>query len=278
MSVPVQRGSQEAQAARRFSPTELGEMRKSFEREGYFVIPGLIPTAFLKDIHQHLSVAFTEMEAEGALFSGGGRLSGHLNCFPGKESRFIYDTLEAAGLLDLIREIDPKVTRLPNVGCNYNLPGSTTQHYHTDYDFSRGFMIANVAVVDTTMANGAMEAAPGTHTKYHPYWRFALDVSAGDTRRVEMKQGDVMVRTSSMWHRGMPNTTKVARPMLALTWEDGGSKFPDPFMKDGGSIKFYPNWFRPTTVGRIRERVTVAAPFIYSSYRFVSSLFSNKGA
>ncbi len=271
-------GKPEAVAVRRFSSTELDKMRASFERDGYFVIPGLIPREMLVNLNRDLSTAFTAMEKEGALFAGGGRLSGHLNCFPGQQSRFLYEILSEAGIIDLIKQIDPKVVRMPNIGCNYNLPGSTTQHYHTDYDFSRGFMIANVAVVDTTIANGAMEAAPGTHTKYYPYWRFALERAARNSLRVEMKQGDVMVRTSSMWHRGMPNMTKVARPMLAMTWEDGGSQLPDPFLKDGGAIKFYPNWFKPTTAGRIRERTTVAAPLIYSSYRFVSSLFGNKGA
>ncbi len=270
--------SREDVAVRRFSQAELDAMRVSFERDGYFVLRELIPKAKLAALHKQLTVAFTDMEREGALFAGGGRLSGHLNCFPGTDSRFIYDILMAAGIIDLIKQIEPKSTRLPNVGCNYNLPGSTTQHYHTDYDFSRGFMIANVAVVDTTIANGAMEAAPGTHTRFYPYWRFAMQRAARHSLRVEMKQGDVMVRTSSMWHRGMPNMTQVARPMLALTWEDGGSELPDPFMKEGGKIKFYPNWFRPTTVGRIRERTVVAAPIIYSSYRFVSSLFSNKGS
>jgi ectoine hydroxylase-related dioxygenase (phytanoyl-CoA dioxygenase family) len=264
-------------AVRRFSRAELDTMRASFQRDGYFVIRELIPRATLAALHQRLTTAFTEMEREGALFSGGGRLSGHLNCFPGAESKVVYDMLVDAGIVGLIKEIEPKAVRLPNVGCNYNLPGSTTQHYHTDYDFSKGFMIANIAVVDTTIANGAMEAAPGTHTKFYPYWRFAIERAARDAVRVEMKAGDVMVRTSSMWHRGMPNMTQVARPMMAFTWEDGGSTIADPFMKESGAIKFYPNWFRPTTVGRIRERTTVAAPIIYSSYRFVSSLFSNKG-
>jgi Phytanoyl-CoA dioxygenase (PhyH) len=266
-----------AAAVRRFSPAELAEMRTNFERDGFFVIRELIPKHMLASLHSELTVAFTAMEKEGALFAGGGRLSGHLNCFPGQGSRFIYDILEAAGIIGLIREIEPKATRMPNIGCNYNLPGSTIQHYHTDYPFSKGFMIANVAVVDTTIANGAMEAAPGTHSKYYPYWKFALERAGKNSQRVEMKQGDVMVRTSSMWHRGMPNMTQVARPMVALTWEDGGSQLPDPFKKDGGAIKFYPNWFRPTAMGRIRERTTVAAPIVYSSYRFVSSIFADKG-
>ncbi len=269
-------GSPAGLDVRRMSASELGELRASFDRDGYFVIKGLIPRDQMAQMHATLTEAFTAAQKDGSLFSGGGTLSGHLNCFPGVESRFLYDILKASGVMDLIRQIEPKVTGEPNVGCNYNLPGSTMQHYHTDYPFSKSFMIANFAVVDTIIANGAMQAAPGTHKKYYKYWQFAME-NPKDTR-VEMQQGDVMVRTSAMWHRGMPNMTNTARPMIALTWEDGGSKLADPFMKEGGKIKFFPNWFKPTPLGRIRERTFVAAPILYSTYRFVDSLFSDKGA
>ena len=92
-----------------------------------------------------------------------------------------------------------------------------------------------------------------------------------------MEQGDIMVRTSNVWHRGMPNKTSVARPMLALTWEDGGSQHDDPFAVEGGKIQFRPNWFKPTRLGRIRERMFVKLPISYSAYRFVTSLYGKKG-
>jgi hypothetical protein len=95
--------------------------------------------------------------------------------------------------------------------------------------------------------------------------------------RMPMKQGDIMIRTSNTWHRGMPNMTSVARPMMALTWEDGGSTKEDPFAVEDGRITFRPNWFKPTKLGRIRERVFVSVPVSYSAYRFVTSLYTKKG-
>ncbi len=74
----------------------------------------------------------------------------------------------------------------------------------------------------------------------------------------------------------MPNRTNRPRPMLAFTWDDGGSQDADPFAKDGGRITFYPNWFAPTRSGRIVERAFVTAPITYKTYRFVSSILSNK--
>ena len=166
---------------------------------------------------------------------------------------------------------------MPNIGCNFNLPNSVTQHYHADRDFTRAFMIANVAVVDTVVENGAIELIAGTHKKFYKYWRFAVERPYRNSIRIPMKQGDILVRTSNVWHRGMPNRTAVARPMLALTWEDGGSIHDDPFEADGGNIQFRPNWFRPTRLGRLRERLFVGVPATYSTYRFVISLFGNKG-
>ena len=48
--------------------------------------------------------------------------------------------------------------------------------------------------------------------------------------------------------------------MLAFTWEDGGSNEPDPFSANGGQIRFLPNWFKLTPMGRLREKLFVKVP------------------
>ena len=256
---------------------EFDGLKKSFEADGYFVVKNVVSPEKLAELHRQIVEEFDRAKQTGSLFSGGGLMSGHLNCFPGKNSRFVYDALKERGIIDLIREIEPKASKMPNIGCNFNLPNSVTQHYHADRDFTRAFMIANVAVVDTVVENGAIELIAGTQKKFYKYWRFALERPYRNSIRVPMKQGDILVRTSNVWHRGMPNRTAVARPMLALTWEDGGSVHEDPFTADGGEIQFRPNWFRPTRIGRLRERVFVGVPATYSAYRFVTSLIGNKG-
>jgi hypothetical protein len=64
--------------------------------------------------------------------------------------------------------------------------------------------------------------------------------------------------------------------MLAFTWDGGGSPHADPFAEEGGKIKFYPNWFAPTRMGRLIERTFVTAPITYKTYRFVNSIYSDK--
>ena len=249
------------------------QLKQTFAEDGYLVFRDVVSAERLKSLHARLSEEFEEARRSGRLLVGGGTISGHLNCFPGEESRFAYEALEQHGIIDLVKTLFPKATRRPNVGCNFNMPHSVAQHYHADRNYLDHFMIANVAVVDTTIQNGAIDMIPGSHKKFYKYWRFALEGVARKSLRIEMKRGDVLVRTSNVWHRGMPNFTDAPRPMLAFTWEDGGSNQPDPFKIDGGKITFKQNWYRPTTIGRLRERIYVAAPVTYSAYRVVTSLF-----
>jgi ectoine hydroxylase-related dioxygenase (phytanoyl-CoA dioxygenase family) len=257
---------------RRLTDAELQQARREFADQGYFVLRNLVSTEQLGTLHQALAAEFETASGSGGLFAGGGQFSGHLNCFPGAGARFAYDTLQDSGVIDLIKQLHPKVLRMPNVGLNFNLPGSHTQHYHIDRPFTSEFMIVNVAVVDTVIENGAIDVIPGTHKRFYRYTQFVLERRHRDSVRVPMQRGDVLVRSSNVWHRGMTNQTSVPRPMLAFTWEDGGNAQPDPFIANGGKIRFLPNWFKPTRVGRLREQLFVRVPLTYSALRFARSL------
>jgi ectoine hydroxylase-related dioxygenase (phytanoyl-CoA dioxygenase family) len=252
------------------------ELRREYAQNGYFVLRNIVSPEHLTELHTALTQEFESASNSGALFSGGGLLSGHLNCFPGSGARFAYDTLQEKGIIDLIKQLHPSVVRMPNIGLNFNLPGSHTQHYHIDRPFSREFMIVNVAVVDTVIENGAIDVVPGTHKRFYKYTQFVLERPYRHAVRVPLNCGDVLVRSSNVWHRGMTNRTSVPRPMLAMTWEDGGSNHPDPFSVDGGKIRFLPNWFKPTRVGRLREQLFVKVPITYSALRFARSLLDSE--
>ncbi|HLK39608.1 MAG TPA: phytanoyl-CoA dioxygenase family protein [Polyangiaceae bacterium] len=263
--------------AARPSPQEIEGYKRAFAEDGYLVLRNVVSKDGLSQLRTRILDEFER--ARGTLFQGGGGLmAGHLNSFPGEGARFIYETLIDRGIMDVVKAVFPKVVRGPNVGCNLNLPGSVVQHYHADSNyFTEDFVIVNVAVVDTDLVNGAIDVLPGTQKKFYPFWRFALERASRRTTRLPMQQGDILIRTSNLWHRGMPNRTNVPRPMVALTWEAGGSQLEDPFKRDAGKITFHANWYRPNFVGRLRERTYIAAPFTYDAYRFVRSLAGNKG-
>lgn len=269
-------GALQVLAADKLTSGEIQNAKQAFAGSGYFVLRNVVSQARLTELHRALAQEFDRASKSDGLFSGGGLLSGHLNCFPGAGARFAYDTLQECGIIDLIQQLHPNVLRMPNVGCNFNLPGSHTQHYHIDRPFTRDFMIANIAVVDTVVENGAIEVVPGTHKRFYKYTRFVLERRHRNSVRVPLNQGDVLIRSSNVWHRGTTNRTSVPRPMLAMTWEDGGSNDQDPFSAEGGNIRFLPNWFKPTRVGRLREQLFVKVPITYSALRFARSLFDSE--
>jgi ectoine hydroxylase-related dioxygenase (phytanoyl-CoA dioxygenase family) len=259
-----------------FSKSDLETFGQNYARDGYLILRDIVPKAELAELKTHIFEAFETSKRSGALFSGGGNISGHLNCFPGTQSRFALAALEERGVVDLVRELYRKPMAL-RVSCNLNLPKSVPQHYHMDGVFAEDFMIANVAVVDTDLINGAIDVLPTTHKRYYEFWRYAVQRTYKLTTRVPLNAGDVLVRTSRLWHRGMPNKSATPRPMLAFTFGEKVAPKGDPFAYNEGKITFDPNWFRPDFLGRLRERTFVTAPITYSAYRFARSLMGAKG-
>jgi hypothetical protein len=261
----------------RFSDVELEDFKRAFAEGGFIVIRDVVPRKALADLRIQLLDALELSQRKGNLFEGGGGISGHLNCAPGEACRFAYDTLVERGIVDLVRELAPHCFGPVRAGCNMNLPGSVAQHYHMDGIFTEDFMIANVAVVDTDLVNGAIDVAPGTQKRFYRYCEFAAGRVYLRATRLPLNQGDVLIRTSKLWHRGMPNLSSVPRPMLAFTFGEKGVEEGLGFGEKDSGIRFDPNWFKPTRLGRLRERTFVTAPISYAAYRFVISLLDNKG-
>jgi hypothetical protein len=258
---------------RTWSDDEVAELRRSLDEDGYFVVPGVVSADRIAEFRAHILDTYASFEK----FEGGGTYSGHLNCFPGASSRFFFDELSANGLVDVITSLRPEQAKAVRATLNFNLPGSVEQHYHTDGLYIEDFLICNIAVVDTDLFNGAIDVLPGTHRRYYPFWELAIERKQRLSRRLPMLAGDVLVRHSTLWHRGMPNRADVPRPMMSITFGEASAPDGDPFDVHDGEMFFYPNWFNTSRLGRLRERTFVAAPLSYSSYRFVKSLRGKPG-
>ena len=252
------------------TPQQMQDLISMFGREGYVTLPNVVSKSRLALLTDELRAEYARAHANGELFSGGGTISGHLNCFPGAQSRFVYDELQQYGVFELVRKLSPSVTRMPNIGCNLNLPNSSAQNPHADGYAASPFLIVNVAPIDTDVGNGAMEVAPGTHLREYKYWQYVF--SGKPANWMSMSAGDVMVRSSMLWHRGMPNMSNAIRPMLAFTWEGGGSDLADPYIAYGGKITLLPNRYPQNLSGRLRERAFASLPALGRGYLFVRSV------
>ncbi len=262
---------------RTLTAPEIEDAMASLDEDGYAVIRGAIDSAALQDFADHLHGEYDRAGDEGRLFDGGGSLTGHLNCFPGRASRFVYDAIAENGILDIVKARTPDRLDQMRVTTNYNLPASKVQHFHSDGLYTDAFLICNVAVVDTDLENGAIDMIPGTHKRFYKFWRYAIERKFRQSTRIPMQQGDVLLRMSTTWHRGMPNHTDRARPMMSLTFGEASAPEGDPFGVNDGEVLFFPNWYGTDRRAQLQERAFVAMPWLYSTLRFTRSLVGNKG-
>jgi hypothetical protein len=253
------------------------EFRRRLDQDGFVIFRGVVSKDRLADLERVIVQEFERARSANELFEGGGSRSGHLNCYPGESARFVYEELLESGIVDLVRAVRPDIADSVRATMNFNLPGSVAQHYHMDGLYTKEFLICNVAVVDTDLNNGAIDVLPGTNRRFYKFWRYALERKYRLSTRVPLACGDVIVRKSTLWHRGMPNRASAPRPMMAITFGEMDPTEQDPFTMNGGRIEFYPNWFSTSRLGQLRERTFVAAPITYSAYRFIRSLYGNRG-
>ena len=256
---------------------DLEASARTFIDDGYVVLPRVVSEDKVRKLGDEVVSEFERQRSEGLMFSGGGLFAGHLNCYPGEGARSIYDDLVERGAIDLVRKLSSTQVDALRIGLNLNLPNSVAQNYHIDGSFGAAFLIVNVAVVDTDLVNGAIDLVPRTHAQPYPYWQFAARRVYRASTRVTMKRGDVLVRSSALWHRGMPNKSAVPRPMLALTFGESGAPSSDPLREHGGRIVFETNRFRTDFLGQLRERSYVVMPLAHSAFRFVRSLLGKDG-
>jgi ectoine hydroxylase-related dioxygenase (phytanoyl-CoA dioxygenase family) len=251
---------------------DVRALQQDIEEQGYAVIRDVVSRQPLAEFAHTVAEAFEAAPK----FKGGGMVTGHLNCFPGRSARFAWDELNAAGVVEAVHAIRAGRPNGMRVTMNFNMPGSVAQHYHMDGAYLDDFLICNLAVVDTTLTNGAIDLLPGTNREFMPFWKYALSRQYKKTTRIEMQAGDVLLRKSHLWHRGMPNNSKVARPLLSFTFGEKSAPEGDPFEVNNGEFEFYTNWYTTSRAGRARERTFKVFPLSYSAYRFAGSLRNSR--
>ena len=253
-------------------PYDAHALQQELDGQGYAVLRNVVPRQPLTEF----ACTVAEEFAKAPKFKGGGTVTGHLNCFPGRSARFAWNELIESGVVDTVHAIRAGRPNQMRVTMNFNMPGSVAQHYHMDGAYLDDFLICNLAVVDTTLENGAIDLLAGTNREFMPFWKYALTRQYKKTVRIQMQAGDVLLRKSNLWHRGMPNHSKVARPLLSFTFGEKSAPEGDPFEVNNGDFEFYPNWYNTSRAGRVRERTFKVFPLSYSAYRFAGSLRNSK--
>ena len=248
---------------------ELVRLDDELAEQGFAIMKGVIPKEPLKELNDRLNDAY----ARTPKLHGGGSIVGHLNCFPGEAARFVYDEMVQQGIVDAVLARRESQRNDILVRVNWNLPGSSFQHYHMDSAYTNAWIICNIAIIDITDVNGPMDVIPGSHREFYPFWRFALERKARHSASLCMEQGDLLVRTSTLWHRGTPNRSSAVRPLLGITFGEPTARPGDPFELNGTDISFYANWYANTSQKDVlREKIERRLPATRSAGRFVKSI------
>ena len=95
----------------------------ALDEDGYIVIRDVVDRERLSELAADLMSEYERFSVSSEMFEGGGTLSGHLNCFPGEQSRFVWDEISKAGIPDLVRAVRPDIADSVRATLNFNLPG-----------------------------------------------------------------------------------------------------------------------------------------------------------
>lgn len=213
----------------KLSETHVKKAVEAIRVDGCVIIENIIN-------HKNLDILRERMDADSQRlikaekWGGAGMLKGHLQQGPPPFAPFIFrDIVANHYVIQVTNELlGPGIYNNFYNG-NTNCPGSSTQPLHRDSDHlwqkqevahPTAEVVVNISPQDTSEDNGSVELWPGSH----------LDVSGrkideaheAERRRIappirgSAKKGSVLIRDMRLWHRGVPNTSKEPRHMIAM--------------------------------------------------------------
>lgn len=214
-----------------WSATHRKKLLAAMERDGVLVLDQIIDHAPLDALKKRMDRDSVELLAFCESIGGNPRDRGHLQQGPPPFAPYVFPEYVANPLIaDALRAILGPDAYCEFYNGNTNCPGSTHQQLHLDAPHAdsaataapTAAVVVNVVPQDVDEYNGAVELWPGTHRIV-----VATPVPAEsiDPRRAEapptrgsLRKGDVLLRDSRLWHRGVPNPSNDYRHMIAMVF------------------------------------------------------------
>jgi len=209
----------------RYDEADRDRLAQDFARDGWVVLPAHFDPAILLAWHAAFTVLHERQLAQIAADGNGNRgTARHYLTLP-FDSIFadprIFCDDDVLALVERVAGADPVMCQLAS---DTPLFGSTYQDWHRDtpslFDDAPetpSFQLAlNFPLVDVTLQNGALETTRGTHRMSGAQALQALQDGRCPSERMPMRLGDAVLRDVRCLHRGTPNLTQVARPMVVI--------------------------------------------------------------
>jgi Phytanoyl-CoA dioxygenase (PhyH) len=248
--------------------------RADYERDGYLLLPGAIPTDVCANLASAIVEQYLTLKSAGNLPDEPGVAAGNLNFMAGAEGLPLSAALEAAGIPQLVEQLAGVQLSAGGITGNLNLPGSRPQELHTDSRRDNMFMIANVMLVDCGPENGALELVEASHAGPLAYWQLRRQPWQGRARQISARQGDVLIRPSTLWHRGTTNPSAKPRPMAAQIFTPEAVRDPNAH---SGPVRFRGNRYYGR-FARVKEALAMHFPVLDDRLRRVRSMLFERAS
>ncbi len=244
----------------------------NFEKNGFIILENFIQDKDFYSVCENLKkdtlIEFEKLEKTG------GSLMGNLNVSPGYYAKIIFEKINTKEFQKIIEKISNQEFSNFDIisGGNLNFQYKYNQHFHTDSKFNNSFLIVNVVIEDIYETNGPLEILPGTQKKNLPYWKIIFKKSF----KILAKKGDLIIRTSNLWHRGTKNLSKNPRLLLAYILKDKIHNKAKSDFDDKKKLMISNNIFKSNIKGKIKENFYTKFSYLYKSYRLLRSFFTTK--
>jgi ectoine hydroxylase-related dioxygenase (phytanoyl-CoA dioxygenase family) len=207
----------------KFTTTDVDQFAQELNRDGICVIRGL----FDRQLIEEWADAFEELFHKRQNSPGG--------LAPRDQARYYLtlpwvapfantDVFANPVILSVLNRVFYQEYKLVQFASDTPLQGSDYQEIHRDFRplFSDQIvtplyaLAVNFPLVEVTADNGPFQMARGTHLL--PREEGLVKIAAGEIpmESFYMQPGDVMIRTPLALHRGSPNRTDKARPMVVM--------------------------------------------------------------
>ena len=198
--------------------------------EGIVACKGAFAGDWVQQVRADIDAAFEEARSREGGAVGRGPNRWYVEIHPEALRGFV-ELVEHPWVRAVCETVLGPEYQIVELGFDTPFPGATLQPWHRDFpsptetkDEGRLTSLAfNLTTVDTTDEMGPFEIAPGTqwdrgddfdHEQFPP--RSGYDRYERLAQRKYPKVGDISARSALAIHRGTPNRSSVARPVLVL--------------------------------------------------------------
>jgi hypothetical protein len=206
------------------------ELRRGLETDGIIACKAAFSPAWVQEVRADIDRAFAEARSREGGAVGRGPNRWYVEIHPEALRGFV-DLVDHPWVRTVCETVLGPDYRIVEVGFDTPFPGAQVQPWHRDFpsppetrDEHRLTSLAfNLTTVDTTDEMGPFEIAPGTqwehgddfdHEQFPPTSEYGRYEALAERKYPQV--GDISARSALTIHRGTPNRSDVARPVLVL--------------------------------------------------------------